>query len=171
MMSATVIFSNCQRYRYVLERDLVEPLLMPKVPSVCAFVGLNPSTADEKDDDPTIRRCKSFARTFGFSRLRMLNLYAWRSTDPRALAKADDPVGPENDAHLLAGTADAGLILCAWGVNAKEEREAHVVRLLRAAGRNLRVLRWTPVTQKPEHPLFVPGDVTPLPYEERQPRQ
>jgi hypothetical protein len=162
----TAIFSPCRCYRYTLERDLLEPLLMPKDPRTASFIGLNPSTADEKIDDPTIRRCKAFARAWGYERLRMLNLYAWRSTDPSVLPGLPDPIGPENDVHLLSATEHAGVIVCAWGVNATPEREEAVVRMLHSAGRALSVLRWTVKSKRPEHPLYLPRTLTPIPYTE-----
>jgi hypothetical protein len=159
------VFSPCRQYRYVLERDLLGPLLMPQKPRVAAFIGLNPSIADESVNDPTLRRCMCFARSWGFERLRMLNMYAWRSTDPEALWDVDDPVGPENDAHLLAGTADAGVIICAWGVNAKPDREADVVRLLQSHGRVLKALKITN-EGRPSHPLYLRKTLAPIPYAE-----
>ena len=165
---AAAVFSPCRRYRYVLERDLLEPLLMPARPKVASFIGLNPSTADEMVDDPTLRRCQAFARTWGYDRLRMLNMYAWRSTDPEALWGLPDPVGPENDAHLTAGTADAGVIVCAWGVNAEAAREADLVRLLHGNGRSLSALKLTQ-DGRPNHPLYLPKSLVPIPYAEGAP--
>jgi hypothetical protein len=161
----TALFSPCRSWRYTLERRLDDAPLVAKGTAV--FIGLNPSTADEVLDDPTIRRCKAFARDWGFAHYRMLNLYAWRSTDPRALAKVADPVGPHNDEHLRRATAHVGVIVCAWGTHANDgvkTREKDVVTFLRAAGRTLHALRFT---QKghPEHPLYLPGDLRPVVWE------
>jgi len=109
-MSAT--FSPCRNYRYLLSRRLCDP--ESNNISHCVFIGLNPSTADETVDDPTIRRCMGFARSWGFGWLVMLNLFAFRSTDPRALKTAHDPVGQDNDAFLRTYTKNAGIIIAAW---------------------------------------------------------
>jgi hypothetical protein len=162
----SAVFSSCRRWPYVLERDVSQK---PGV-GVVAWVGLNPSTADEGLDDATVRRCKAFTRAWGFSTYRMLNAYAWRSRDPRLLPKllpsGEDPIGPENDAHLVSGTSDAQLIICAWGRridDAVAAREANVVRLLHGAGRKLHALRFT-CAGHPEHPLFLPKELKPIPY-------
>jgi hypothetical protein len=158
----TALFSPCRSWRYTLERRLDDAPLFAK--GIAVFIGLNPSTADEVQDDPTIRRCKAFARDWGFAVYRMLNLYAWRSTDPRALGKVPDPVGPENDGYLLGQTQGAGIVVCAWGTHAddgRKGREAFVVASLRAAGRTLHALRFTKAGH-PEHPLYLPGDLKPV---------
>lgn len=81
------------------------------------FVGLNPSTADELLDDPTIRRCVAFARSWGYGALCMTNLFAFRATDPDVMKSADDPVGPENDQHLQDLANGASVVIAAWGVH------------------------------------------------------
>ena len=84
-------FSACGTYRYALRR-----IWLPAAPQVL-FIGLNPSTADEKSDDPTIRRCLGFARSWGYGGLIVANLFAYRATAPSALREARDPIGPLND--------------------------------------------------------------------------
>jgi hypothetical protein len=79
------------------------------------FVGLNPSTADETSDDPTIRRCIAFAKSWGYSALCMTNLFAYRATDPKIMKKAQYPVGPDNDDYLKMLSAGAGVVIAAWG--------------------------------------------------------
>ena len=165
------VFSPCRRYRYVLEREVQAPTLFSAhgPPAFAVFVCLNPSTADEVIEDATIRKVKAFALRWGHTHVRMLNMYAWRSTDPEGLWKTEDPVGPENDKHLLAGTKNARIVICAWGKNAKPERERAVVRMLREAGRTLFALaRNDDLT--PSHPLYLPAASKPLPYDgERAP--
>src|SRR5688572_14020794 len=80
------------------------------------FVGLNPSIADEENDDRTVRRCMGFARAWGFGGLLMANLFAWVATNPRELRGQGDPVGPANDEHLAAMAKQAALVVAAWGV-------------------------------------------------------
>src|SRR4051794_22888220 len=91
----TTIFSDCRKYRYVLWRDWTDLLIGDQ--GYAQFICLNPSTADEVQNDPTIRRCIQFAKDFGCSALCMTNLFAWRDTDPKAMMKVPEPVGPDND--------------------------------------------------------------------------
>ena len=103
------LLSPCRSYRYRLWRQWSD------VGGRCAFVGLNPSTADETVDDATIRKCVGFARRWGFGALDMVNLFAWRSREPDGLLDVADPVGPDNDRALLETFATAGRIVHAWG--------------------------------------------------------
>jgi hypothetical protein len=142
--------SECGRYRYSLTRD-VAPLTGE---GTCTFVMLNPSSADAEKDDPTVRRCIRFARDWGYARLTVVNLYAFRATDPRALKTATDPVGPEND-HVLSvvfGASDR--IVAAWGCHAAPERVAEVM------GWPIRPRICLGLTKDgaPRHPLYVRAD-------------
>ncbi|TPL30927.1 DUF1643 domain-containing protein [Mesorhizobium sp. B2-4-7] len=134
-------------------------------PKACVFVMLNPSTADGDEDDPTIRRCVGFARAWGYDRLDVLNLFAYRATDPQALLALnhnDDPVGEHNrrafNEVLLTGYP-VGTIICAWGV--------HGAYL----GQDETALGWVGSRQRfslgltkdghPKHPLYLPKDALP----------
>lgn len=129
------------------------------------FVLLNPSTADEHKDDPTVRRCWTFAADWGYCQAEICNLFAWRATDPDDMLGADNPVGPDNDAHLLAAAAKASLIVCGWGVHgAHRGRAADVTALLRSAGHTLYALGVTQGGQ-PRHPLYLPRLSMPKPLE------
>ena len=134
----TAVFSPCRRWRYRLERDVAT---LESTRGAVAFIGLNPSIADETLDDPTIRRCKGFALGWGFRRLIVANAYAWRSTDPRGLWTATDPVGPDNDAHLEAIAREVELVVCAWGAHAKPDRVTAVLAAVARGGRDLHALR------------------------------
>src|SRR5690348_7021805 len=102
----TAEFSPCRTWRYVLRRRW-------GVGTPVGFILLNPSTADERLDDPTIRRCIGFARSLGYPALVLGNLFALRSTDPRALRSAFDPIGPGNNEALLSISAECdGRIIC-----------------------------------------------------------
>ena len=92
--SSGATFSPCRRYRYTLWRQWDE-----RPPAT--FIMLNPSTADETANDPTVERCQRRAQAMGYGGVRVANIFALRSTDPRALYTAEDPVGPENDHALL----------------------------------------------------------------------
>ena len=99
------------RYRYLLGRQV----LLGLHNKTMLFIMLNPSVADAETDDPTIRRCIYFARREACARLEVVNCYALRSTDPKALRSADDPVGPENAKHVRSAVARADVIVYAWG--------------------------------------------------------
>lgn len=152
------VFSPCRRYRYRLWRTWGEA-----APAV--FVMLNPSTADEIENDPTVERCERRARAMGFGGLRVANIYALRSTDPTALYTSDDPVGPENDAAILESVAGAGLVVCAWGAHGNlHQRGENVLQLLRATGVTPHYLKLNN-DGTPKHPLYVGYDVKPQAWE------
>lgn len=158
-MRRAAVISDCGRYRYRLGRAWDDTL------PAATFVMLNPSTADADVDDPTIRRCIGFARTWGCGSLVVVNLYAWRATDPRELLTTDDPVGPNNYAHLTAEAmvaADSGApLVAAWGANAQPERIAQVLAL--PGMDRLAALALTKSGQ-PRHPLYLKADLKPQPW-------
>jgi len=129
---------------------------------VVAFLGLNPSTADETQDDPTVRRCLGYAKQWGYGRMVMLNIFAFRATDPRVMKAAPDPVGPENDRYLLEASRRAHLVVAAWGNHgAFRGRSKRVVEMLRQAGVELRCLKLTGQGE-PGHPLYLPKNLQPV---------
>jgi hypothetical protein len=143
-------FSPCGRYRYRWEHVWDEGL------KICNFCGVNPSTADELGPDPTVRRCINFAKAWGYGRLRMYNLFAWRDTDPAMMRAAADPTGRLTDRFLLAAE---GLFVCAWGKHGLHRgRQEEVLNML--ASRNLYALRLNK-DGTPCHPLYLPGNLTP----------
>lgn len=155
LVNADAILSPDGRYRYLLRRTW-----SPEVVSA-VFVMLNPSTADATVDDPTIRRCMSFAREWGCGGIRVVNLYALRSTDPTQLWAVNDPVGPDNDTHLAwALDSDHSPIVCAWGTNARQDRVDAFLELAAGRERPLFALGLTK-NGHPRHPLYVKGG-TPL---------
>lgn len=154
--SGSATFSPCGLYRYTLTRDLGPGRL-----GTCNFCMLNPSTADAERSDPTVTRAMGFARTWGYSRLVVTNLFAYRSTDPRPLYKRDDPVGPENDSTIVGQAREAGLVVCAWGVHGALRGRGDFVRgLLVDAGVRLHVLRLTKGGH-PGHPLYLAATALP----------
>ena len=159
-MMRTAEISECGRYRYRLTRrwDESRPAVM--------FVMLNPSTADACQDDPTISRCIGFARDWGYGELLVGNLFALRSSDPGALLRSDDPVGPDNDDALLDLAQSAALVIAAWGDKGAFMRRNEVaLRLLPARFYALKL------TQRghPAHPLYLPSSVAPFPYSGPEP--
>lgn len=162
-LAPVATFSHDQAYRYTLSRRWD-----PEGP-VASFVMLNPSTATAFDDDPTIRRCVSFARGWGCAGLLVLNLFAYRSTDPLALARVDDPVGPYNDLLLSVmlrpdRSTVMGPVVAAWGNHGRlQGRGRAVTDMLTRAGVQLRCLGTTGAGE-PCHPLYL-AKTTPLcPY-------
>lgn len=147
--------SDCGQYRYNLRREPLSPMHHQKGPAL--FCMLNPSTADASSDDPTIRRCRRFAESWGYAGILVVNVYALRSTDPAALRTHADPVGPLNDHWLRQAARDAGMVVCAWGTNADASRVASVVRVFESAGARLVCLGKTK-DGHPRHPLYVRGD-------------
>lgn len=122
------------------------------------FVLLNPSTADATQDDRTLRRCIGFARRWGYAGLNVVNLYAYRATDPKALWQAPDPVGPANDQYLQAAGASGDLLVAGWGGHAKTQRVDEVMKI--PGFDRIHYLRLTKSGQ-PRHPLYLSGDLTP----------
>lgn len=144
-MQSGAFISPCGQYRYWLERRWDETL-----PS-CAFIMLNPSTADASNNDPTIRRVMDFCLSWGFGGVNVYNLFALRSTDPAALKTHADPVGPDNDAYLGQIPEDA-TVVAAWGTHGEYRGRAFEVR--RMFGDRL----WCLGTTKdghPKHPLYI----------------
>jgi hypothetical protein len=151
------VLSDDRRYRYTLWREWQQGMFEPKVGFV-NFIGLNPSTADENDDDPTIRRCMGFARRWGYSAMCMTNLFAFRATNPREMWKVDDPIGPDNDRWLKTVSDDATMVIYAWGVHgtANDRRDRAVMNIVGSGAHCLRLTKGG----RPEHPLYVPYSVT-----------
>lgn len=158
---STAVYSPCERYRYLLTRT------WDAAGERALFIMLNPSTATEVQNDPTVERCERRARALGFGAFRVCNIFAWRDTDPRAMRAAADPVGPQNDAAILESTGWADRIVCAWGSHgAHLDRGRRVEAMLRATGLQLYHLGLTKDGQ-PKHPLYIGYDRQPELWEER----
>lgn len=151
----SAVLSPCGTYRYELRRT------WDASKSSVLWVMLNPSTTDATDDDPTIRRCIGFARSWGYGGIVVANLYALRSTNPKALWSHRDPVGPDNDATIRRLVEESGLVVAAWGVSAPARRAWEVRHAVTATGRVLYVVGTTKGGQ-PKHPLYVKGDTQPI---------
>jgi hypothetical protein len=146
---SVAVYSDCERYRYTLTR------VWDPAGRRALFIMLNPSTATEVQNDPTVERCERRARALGFGAFRVLNIFAWRDTDPRAMRRAGDPVGPENDAAIVESTGWADQIICAWGTHGEHlARGAQVEALLRQTGRPLYHLGLSKAGH-PKHPLYI----------------
>ena len=161
MLATGAEFSPCGTYRYSLERTWDVDL--PR----CAFVLFNPSTADALEDDPTIRRCIGFADRWGFGSLEIVNLFAFRSTDPKGLGLTTDPIGPMNDHAILRAAMRSKWLVFAYGALAAK----HVGRVLRVSDS----VKWAPHNLSatvtigertkdgfPKHPLYLKADTPPI---------
>lgn len=158
----SAVFSPCERYRYRLERTW--PSTVDAMVDWVTFLMLNPSTATADADDPTVAKCGRYARSWGASRLIVVNLFALRSTDPRALLTEEDPVGPDNDEEIVKAVRGSSIAICAWGNwGCERDRSKHVLQLLRdrGLGPQLHFLRMNK-TLEPQHPLYLPGNLKPI---------
>jgi hypothetical protein len=155
---SVAIYSPCEAYRYELTR------VWDRAGQKALFVMLNPSTATEVQNDPTVERCERRARALGFGAFRVTNIFAWRATDPKVMRAQSDPVGPENDEAIAAGAQWADRIICAWGSHgAHLNRGAAVERLLRVTGLPLWHLGLTQAGA-PKHPLYIAYAQQPEPW-------
>ncbi len=151
------IFSQCRTWRYTLSRRWTPDV----APRFVNFILLNPSTADETQDDPTIRRCMGFAIREGFGAMVVTNLFAFRATKPKDMCATQDPIGPDNDEWIGHVAGKAGLIVVGWGCHGKYQGRGDIIAgALLNVGLNLWTFGYTK-NRQPKHPLFVPGD-TPL---------
>lgn len=146
------IFDPTKKYRYSLMRVWDSGQLGKIV-----WIMLNPSTADDKIDDPTIRRCMGFSRRWGYRIMEITNIFALRSTDPKLLYTDEDPVGPANDDYIRAACHSAALVMCAWGTHGDlRDRGRYVSHSLLG----LQPLHCLGTTGGgfPRHPLYVRAD-------------
>ena len=153
------VFSPDRRYRYTLLHRWDE-LLDPG--RGIAWIGLNPSTADEHQLDPTLRRIRDFSAAWGYAFFVMLNAFAWRATDPADMKAAADPVGPDNDRWIAHWSAQVDRVMLAWGEHgAHRGRDRQVLGLL-PPGRVFCLER--NASGQPKHPLYVARTVAPVPF-------
>jgi hypothetical protein len=153
------VLSEDKLHRYVLRRTLsATPSIFDgseEIRSMC-FIMLNPSTADAEEDDPTIRRCMSFARREQCLSMFVVNLFAFRTPYPKLLIKAADPIGSENDTYTKDICNQSDFVIAAWGSHPfARERAEYVMNMLGDVS-----LKCLGVTKDgwPRHPLYVSGD-------------
>ena len=148
-INKTANFSSCRKYRYSLSR------IWDKQKKFVLFIGLNPSTADEEVDDPTIRRCFGYAQKWGYGCFIMVNLFAYRTTSPSNLKKVKYPVGKDNDKYIVTLSKKADITVAAWGNNGiLYRRDKQVLSLVP----NLMCLKVNKSGQ-PAHPLYLKKDL------------
>jgi hypothetical protein len=154
-------FSDCERYRYLLwrvwrKRNSIRWLNM---------LMLNGSKATHEVSDPTVDRQVRRAQLLGFDGLYVTNIFAWMSTDPKALYTLPDPVGPDNDRYLLETATKSAMVICGWGNHGVlHGRGKAVYRFLSASGISLLALRVSSGGE-PWHPLYLPYNLQPTQYE------
>ncbi|UWQ97627.1 DUF1643 domain-containing protein [Rhodobacteraceae bacterium M385] len=157
--ASVAVYSDCEAYRYSLTR------VWDEAGERGLFIMLNPSTATEVQNDPTVERCERRSRALGYGAFRVLNIFAYRATDPRDMRRAEDPVGPENDAALLQGLDWADRVICAWGTHGEHlGRGPEVAALLKGTGRELLHLGLSKAGH-PKHPLYIGYKVQPQVWE------
>ncbi|WP_176451091.1 DUF1643 domain-containing protein [Halorubrum sp. Ea1] len=155
-MDSDAVLSPDRVYRYRLSRtwDRDNPTL--------GFIMLNPSTADESEDDNTIRRCLGYAKDWGYGSILVGNLFAYRATDRSQLREYNNPIGPKNDEHLRSICEEVDMTVAAWGTDgALYNRGPEVVEMLDA---DLYALNRTKEGH-PNHPLYQPKDAEPEPFD------
>ena len=151
-MKKTAAFSPCRRYRYALCRqwDNTKPTVL--------FIGLNPSTADEENDDPTLVRCINFAKSWGSGGVCMANLFAYRATKPKDLLARKRVIGKDNNDWLLDLAKDADKVIAAWGNDGRYlSRSTQVKKLIEP----LHCLKLNK-SGEPAHPLYLKAGLTPF---------
>ena len=146
---STALYSNCLRYRYSLTR--IWDLKGKRV----HFVMLNPSTATEIQNDPTVERCERRARTLGYGAFCVTNIFAWRDTDPKKMRSALDPIGSHNDEAITKACDWADKTIAAWGTHGTHmERGAYVEKLLGRLNKSVFHLGLSK-DGHPKHPLYI----------------
>ena len=149
-------YSDCEKFRYTLTR------VWDEMGTKALFIMLNPSTATEIQNDPTVERCERRARAMGFGAFRVCNIFAYRATDPRDMRATPDPIGPLNDEAIGNSAPWADQIICAWGTHgAHLERGPAVENLLRQTGLQLYHLGLSKAGH-PKHPLYISYQTKPI---------
>ena len=161
------VFSPDRRYRYLLWRRWSEAWAGGADGADMApwalFILLNPSTADEVRNDPTVERCQRRAVRAGYGGMVVLNIFALRSTDPAALYKEEDPVGHRNDRYIRFAARRIPDVVCGWGIHgAHLDRGKEVLALLAESGARPQAFGVTKEGQ-PKHPLYLPYSLAPAP--------
>lgn len=155
------ILSPCGTFRYRLWRTWDRKI------KHLTFVMLNPSTADATVDDPTIKRCIGFAERMNYGGIQVVNLFAYRATDPRALQSGGYQRGPDNDTHVedALGIGDRKKVICAWGVNAASliTETRYMLAFIRERHGIPHALHMCKDGRTPAHPLILPYTCTPFP--------
>ena len=158
-IKSEAVYSKCENYRYTLTR------VWEQKKRKALFIMLNPSTANETKNDPTVERCERRARKLNFGSFCICNIFAWRETSPYNLMKKCKPVGKDNNYHILDSVLSSDVIICAWGIHGTHiNREAEVKKLLLNNNSQLYHLGLTK-NGHPKHPLYIPYAQNIIPWE------
>lgn len=158
MIESSAIISDCLNYRFLLTRKWETNLFNEFSGDIC-FIMLNPSTADSNIDDPTLRRCINFSKNWGFSTLRIVNLFAYRASNPDILKKINNPIGEHNDNYIINAATNSNKTIIAWGNNGNLfDRANSVLELLSEKKINSFAIQLTNSNQ-PKHPLYIKKDI------------
>jgi len=155
-MNKGAVIDRTGKYRYALWRvwDANLPVVL--------FIMLNPSTADANVDDPTIRRCIGFAKDWGFGAIEVRNLFSFRATNPDELKRCDEPIGPENDRHIIEAAEVAAKIVLAWGTKGTfMNRNQDVFKMI---AHHCPECLGLSAAGHPKHPLYIPANQKPILY-------
>jgi len=156
--ASVAVYSDCEAYRYALTR------IWDPAGRKVTFVMLNPSTATELQNDPTVERCERRARALGFGAFRVTNIFAFRATDPKVMRAQPKPVGPANDAAIAEAADWADQVIAAWGTHGEHMgRGAVVETLLRATDKPVFHLGLSKAGH-PKHPLYIAYAQHPQPW-------
>lgn len=148
-------FSEDRIFRYHLWRKWAE------TGTTCTFALLNPSTADEIKNDPTVERCERYARAWGHAQLVVVNIFAFRATLPKDMRRAIDPIGPLNDEFIADAAKRSAMVVCGWGNHGKYMfRDTEVLKILREHSKNVFCLKKNK-NGSYGHPLYLRKDLVP----------
>lgn len=155
----TAVISEDGLYRYKLSR------IWGYSDNTVCFVGLNPSTADHEKDDATIRRLRNFCQNWGYGGFHIVNLFAYRSRDPKKLRKVDNPIGDKNDDWLIRTTHSSLIkkVIPCWGNKGDiDNRDFQVLKMLP----HWKLYHLTlSKSGNPKHPLYLPSDTIPIKWD------
>jgi len=154
LVNKNATFSDCRKYRYTLSRT------WNGKKKTILFIGLNPSTANEKIDDPTIRRCINYAQNWGYGSLLMVNLFAYRATMPTELKNVKNPIGNDNDLHIIELSKKADLAVAAWGNEGSLLNRDKEVKIIIPILMCLKINK----SGQPAHPLYQKKDLKLIKY-------
>lgn len=155
MIESSAVLSDCGRYRYLLRR------VWEHDKQRALFVMLNPSTADDKVDDATIRSCIRLSCGLGYGGFEVVNLFGLRATNPAELAEADDPIGPLNERVSAAAIVRCDTVICAWGAHPMAQRHSRFLHGLIRSHRPYAYCFGMTQSGAPRHPLYIKSG-TPL---------
>lgn len=166
MRKPLTTFSDDRLYRYTLWREWGGIFADGSNPQFVNFICLNPSTADETKDDPTMRRCIRFSKAWGYDAMCVTNIFAYRATNPVDMMSQEDPVGPDNDSWIRRVAEDAAMVVVGWSGHGGFRGRANKVRdILREIGRPIFYLKMgAGKDPQPWHPLYLPNSTQPIPW-------